>query len=189
MGDLGWGGADGVARDGRELGTASAWDHALDAVHSLAVSDQVNWAVLVGGVDGEGRAGCWSTQLGSGLGGPPREWSALTPLVLASPRMGVTYRAAGIAQAGVPRALLVERYEGGNGGAGAFDRGMLTTALAGATFADGAWRDPVALEIEAPYGLGAARVGGVLLLCTAGVWGASADSALVDVGARALEAR
>jgi len=190
-----WATDDGVVRTalrgtGGSWGTASEWDHALDAVHSLAVSDQVDWAVLVSGVDGAGRAGCWSTQLGSGLGGPPGEWSALTPLVLASPGTGVTYRGAGIAQAGVPRALLLERYEGGDGGAGAFDRAMLATALAGATFVDGAWRDPVPLEIEAPYGLGAARVGDALLLCRAnGVWGASAESALVDVGARVLEAR
>src|SRR5690606_26494300 len=54
------------------------------------------------------------------------------------------------------------------------DQPMLATALAAAGFADGLWRDPLPLAMDAPYGLAAARRGDDLYLASSsGVWHAS----------------
>ncbi len=153
-------------------GTPVEWGHgaALASVNALAASREPDWVLLVSGGDAEGRAGAWCTRLGAGVGAPPGAWSALVPVILASPGTDVTYRASGVVHAAAPRLLLVESYAG----TGAFDQPMLATALAGAAFADGLWHDPLPLGMHAPTGVAAARRGDdIYLASSAGVWHAS----------------
>mgnify|MGYP005817886291 CR=1 FL=1 len=170
---------------GGAWGSPAAWTHTLDAIDAVAVSDAEDWAILVSGEDGGGAPGCWSTRYGSGLGGPPGHWSSLAPVLVASPGLDVSYRATGIAHAGAPRALLVESYAG----AGAFDRLMLATGLAGGASEDGEWRDPVPFEHASPWGVAAAASGTHAYLASAsGVWHAEVGGTPVDVTASVLAA-
>lgn len=160
---------------GSGWGTPAAWGHdsALASVNALVASREPDWAILVTGVDAEGNAGAWSTNLGAGIGAPPGAWAALVPVILASPGTDVTYRASGILHAGVPRLLLVESY----GGTGAFDQPMMATAIAGALYADGSWRDPLPLGLQAPYGLSGTTSGDSAFLASSdGVWHATMSS-------------
>lgn len=163
---------------GGSWGSPATWSHSLDMIDSIAVSDTEDWAILVTGEDGDGAPGCWSTRYGSGVGGPPGHRSALAPVLVASPGLGVSYRATGIAHAGAPRALLVESYAG----TGAFDRAMLATGLAGGAFEDGEWRDPVPFEHASPWGVAAAASGtDAYLASPSGVWQAEVGGTPVDV--------
>lgn len=162
------------------------WAHSLASVSGLAVGDAEDWAILVSGEDGDGAAGCWSTRLGSGLSGPPGHWSALAPVILASPGLEVSYRATGVAHAGAPRATFVESYAG----TGAFDRAMLATGLAGGAFEDGEWREPVPLDHASPWGLAATAHGtSAFLSSAAALWHAEVGGSPVDVSAAVLDAR
>jgi len=159
-------------------GSPAAWSRSLDTVNAIAVSDAEDWAILVSGEDDDGAPGCWSTRYGSGVGGPPGHWSVLAPVLVASPGLHVSYRAAGVCQAGAPRALLVESYAG----TGAFDRAMLATGLAGGAFDDGEWRDPAPFEDSSPWGLAAAARGGHTYLSSpSAVWHAELGGTPVDV--------
>ncbi|MCK9497038.1 MAG: hypothetical protein M0R75_16310 [Dehalococcoidia bacterium] len=143
---------------GGAWGSPAAWPYTLGGINAVAVSDTEDWAILVSGEDGDGAPGCWSTRYGSGVGGPPGDWSALAPVLLASPGLDVSYRATAVVDVGAPRALLVESYAG----TGAFDRVMLATGLAGGAFEDGEWRDPVPFEHTSTWGLAAAAQDGRL---------------------------
>jgi len=170
---------------GGAWGSPAAWTHTLDAINAVAVSDAEDWAILVSGEDGDGAPGCWSTRYGSGVGGPPGHWSALAPVLVASPGLDVSYRASGLAHAGAPRALLVESYAG----AGAFDRVMLATGLAGGATEDGEWRDPVPFEHASRWGVAAAASGTHAYLASAsGVWRAEVGGTPVDVTGSVLAA-
>ncbi|MCB9482650.1 MAG: hypothetical protein H6675_01460 [Dehalococcoidia bacterium] len=164
----------------------AAWTQSLASINGVAAGDAEDWAILVSGEDSNGRAGCWSTRLGSGIGGPPGHWSALAPLILASPGLDVSYRATGVAQAGAPRATFVESYTG----TGAFDRTMLATGLAGGAFEDGDWRDPTPFEHASPWGLAAAARGTTSFLASASeLWSAEIGGSPVDVSTAVLSAR
>lgn len=166
-------------------GSPAAWSHTLATVNALALGDAEDWAILVSGTDGDGVAGCWSTRLGSGVGGPPGHWSTLRPVALASPDLDVTYRATAVAIAGAPRAALVESFAG----TGAFHRALLATALAGATFEDGDWREPVPFPHTSAWGVTlAARDGEVFATSADGVWHASIDASPIDVTAGVVAA-
>ncbi|MGE3961135.1 MAG: hypothetical protein AB7F65_05580 [Dehalococcoidia bacterium] len=155
-----------------------AWTHSLASVSGLAAGDTEDWSLLVSGEDGSGATGCWSTRLGSGLSGPPGHWSPLAPIALASPGLDVGYRAAGVFAAGAPRASFVESYAG----AGAFDRTMLGTGMAGAAFDDGEWREPVPFEHASPWGLAAANgASEVYLASPSGVWRAAPNGSPTEV--------
>ncbi len=159
-------------------GSPAAWSHSLDAVNAIAVSDLEDWAILVSGEDGDGAPGCWSTRFGSGVGGPPGHWSALAPVLVASPGLDVSYLATGVCQAGAPRALLVETYAG----TGAFDRAMIATGLAGGAFGDGEWQDPTPFAHASPWGVAAAARGThAYLASSSGVWHAEVGGTPVDV--------
>lgn len=174
---------------GGAWGAPAAWPYSLASVNALAVSDEIEWAILVSGVDDDGFAGAWATRLGSGIGGPPGHWLPPAPVILAAPGTGVTYRATGLATAGVPRLFLVESYAGGAGG-GAFDQALMASAHGTATFLDSSWRDPAPLAVDAPYGVAASASAGTAFLASpAGVWRASTASTPVAVGARLLDAR
>lgn len=163
-----------------------AWSHSLASVSGLALTDAEDWALLVSGEHGDGSPGCWSTRLGSGVGGPPGVWSAIAPVLVASPGLDVSYRATGVAAAGAPRALLVESYAG----AGAFDRTMLATGLAGGAFEDGEWREPAPFEHTSPWGLAsAARGAHAYLASPSGVWHAVLGGSPVDVTASVVAAQ
>jgi hypothetical protein len=150
---------------GGAWGSPVAWPHSLASVNALAVSDEIEWAVLVSGVDDDGYAGAWATRLGTGIGGPPGHWLTPVPIILAALGTDVTYRATGLATAGVPRLFLVESYAGGVGG-GAFDQVLMASAHGTATFLDSSWRDPVPLPLEAAYGVAATAVAGSVFLAS-----------------------
>src|SRR5690606_127239 len=138
------------------------------------------------GEDGDGAPGCWSTRYGSGAGGPPGHWSAIAPVLVASPGLDVSYRATAVAHVGVPRALLVESYVG----TGAFDRVMLATGLAGGALEDGEWRDPVPFEHASAWGLAAASRGTDAYFASAdGLWHAAVGGTPFDVTSAVLSAR
>jgi hypothetical protein len=159
-------------------GSPSAWSHSLATVNGLAVADAEDWALLVSGTDGDGAPGCWSTGYGSGVGGPPGHWSALRPVAGASPGLDVTYRATGLATAGVTRAALVESYAG----TGAFDRAFLATGLAGGVFDDGEWREPAPFPHASEWGVAIASDGVDAYASAAGaLWHAAASAPSTDV--------
>lgn len=163
---------------GGSFGSSTLWPHALDAVTSVAVTDAGDWALLVAGEDGDGRPGVWSTMLGTGLVEPPGSWTALAPVLVASPGLDVSYRATAAVLAGAPRALLVESYAG----TGAFDRALIATAPAGGAWEEGAWGEPEPLDHAGPWGLAAAvRSTEVYLAAAETLWDASPDVAFVDV--------
>lgn len=171
---------------GGSWASPTAWTHSLASVNGLALTDAEDWALLVSGEDGDGAPGCWSTRLGSGIGGPPGVWSALAPVLIASPALDVSYRATGVAPSGAPRALLVESYAG----TGAFDRTMLATGLAGGAFEDGEWREPAPFEHTSPWGLAsAARGAHAYLASPSGVWHAQLGGSPVDVTAAVVAAQ
>ncbi|MCK9487759.1 MAG: hypothetical protein M0R73_13890 [Dehalococcoidia bacterium] len=142
------------------------WSHsdALDSITGLVASREPDWAIQLSGVDPHGHAGAWTTNLGAGISMPPGQWSALEPVILAAPGTDVTYRASGIFHASVPRLLLSEAYAGG----GAFAQPMIATAIDGALYTDGNWRDVLPLGLpDAPYGVHATTRGDSAYLTTA----------------------
>ena len=191
--------AGGVVYEVRRTGTGSwtsavAWTRSLDAVNGLALTDAGDWAVVVSGEDDDGRAGAWSVRLGSGVTGPPGHWSALLPVAIAAPDTGVTYLAAGAAVAGAPRVVLVEAYDGTAAGAGAFDQVMTATAVAGASWEAGAWREPVPFAHDVaemgPHGLALASRGLHAYVCAPhAVWYAAMVEGSTALGPDVLEAR
>lgn len=157
----------------------------LASVSGLAMYDVPDYGVIVSGALASGGAtGVWSTRLGTGLSGPPGGWSALAPVVAASPGTGVTYLATGLGHAGAPRAVFAETIAG-------VTRAHLASTVAGATFEDHAWRDPApAVDSTLAHGLGfAADASDAYLVSPRGVWHALIDVAEIDVSADVLALR
>lgn len=180
----------GVVKSSRRTGLG-AWSApasaslGLASVSGLAMYDVPDYGVIVSGTLTTGGAtGVWSTRLGTGLSGPPGSWSALAPVVVASPGTGVTYLATGLGHAGAPRAVFSETIAGTT-------RSHLASTVAGATFEDHAWRDPApALDVTLAHGLGfAADANDAYLVSPRGVWHAAIDVAEIDVSADVLALR
>ena len=162
---------------GGAWGSPAAWSHTLSEVTSLALGDVGDWALAVGGLDPAGGAGLWLTVYGSG-------WLALTPLAHADAASSVRYRADAVFEAGTARVLLAEQV------AGSFDTMLVASALAESGVADGAWRDPLPLGLEAAYRLGAgARTGEVWLSSASDVRRSAIAGASSDLSERVLTLR
>lgn len=180
----------GVVKSSRRTGLG-AWGApasaslGLASVTALAMYDVPDYGVIASGALASGGApGVWSTRLGTGLSGPPGAWSALAPVVVASPGTGVTYLATGLGHAGAPRVVFSETVAGTT-------RSHLASTVAGATFEDHAWRDPApAVDVTLAHGLGfAADAGDAYLVSPRGVWHALIDVAEIDVSADVVALR
>jgi len=166
-------------------GAPAAASLGLASVSGIAMYDVPDYGVIVSGALASGGAtGVWSTRLGTGLSGPPGGWSALAPVVVASPSTGVTYLATGLGHAGAPRAVFAETIAG-------ITRAHLASAVAGATFEDHAWRDPApAVDATLAHGLGfGADASDAYLVSPRGVWHAAIDVAEIDVSADVIALR
>jgi hypothetical protein len=179
----------GVVKSSRRTGLG-AWGAAASAslglasVSGLAMYDVPDYGVIVSGALTSGATGVWSTRLGTGISGPPGGWSALAPVVVASPGTGVTYLASGLGHAGAPRAVFSETIAG-------ITRTHLASTVAAAIFEDHAWRDPApAVDVTLAHGLGFASGGDhAYLVSPRGVWHAAIDVAQIDVSADVLALR
>lgn len=166
-------------------GAPAAASLGLASVSGLAMYNVPDYGVIVSGaLTSGGATGVWSTRLGAGLSGPSGSWSALQPVVVASPGTGVTYLATGLGHAGAPRAVLGETVAG-------VTRTHLASTVVGAAFEDHAWRDPApAVDVTLGHGLGfAADANHAYLVSPRGVWHAAIDVAEIDVSADVLALR
>ncbi len=163
----------------------AAWTLSLASVSALAAYFQLDYDVLVSGVDAAGDAGAWATLLGDGGVAPPGSWSPLNEVAAASAGTDVSYLATGAATVDVPRALIVESYSG----SGAYDRVHVADGLSLSLWSDFVWREPRPFDRASAYGLALAGAGGDGWLCSAdGVWHADSIAAATDLTADVIAA-
>lgn len=162
----------------------STQDVGIWFVARLAMYDASDWAVAISGTVTSGAWAVWTSRLGSGLGGPPGVWSTPRRVAEASAGTGVAFLAAGIGHIGAPRVVLSEYRQGRW-------QAQQASAVAGTTFDDHAWREPVpVVDWSGGYGLALAAGPTRAFLCSpSGVWVAEPDSEEIDVSAEVLTLR
>ena len=161
------------------------WTNSLATVSGLVAYFENDYNVLVSGATAAGDEGAWATAFGAGGAEPAGSWSSLVEVALASEGTDVSYRATGVARAGVPRALMVESFSG----AGAYDRVHIASGVAQTAYLDALWRDPQPFDHASPYGLTVAAALAHAWLCAPdGVWHADVGAPVVDLTDDVLEA-
>ena len=167
-------------RHGAFWSTPAAWSNSVAAVTGLGCAYTTDWDVAVTGRDSASNDLLWTCVYGDGGELPAGRWSDLKEVNYAHGDSDVEFHSPFVVAADTPRLSYVERY----GGASSWRRPNLSNVLAGTTFGQGLWRDPVPFDLDTQHGLAMASDGTTLWLSSPrGVWSMSLGGAAVDLTA------
>jgi hypothetical protein len=153
--------------------TKAAWDKTTGNLSGVACIHDGDWDLLVTGLDTGGNYRLWSLAY-SDAGA----WSALKELALAPSGGGFEYRQPSLDKTDVYRCSFIEKYTGTE----AYSRPFLSHAVAGSSFSDGLWREPVPFNSSQQYGLAMAHDSGYAWLTSpSGVWRADRAEHRLDL--------
>ena len=139
--------------------------------------------MAVTGRDSAGNDLLWTCVYGDGGERPAGTWSGLKEVGYAQGDSDVEFHNPFLVASDPPRMSYVERYAG----ASTWRRPHLTNVVAGTTFGQGIWRDPIPIDLDTQYGLAMASDGTTLWLSSPrGVWSMALGGAAVDLTADVL---
>jgi hypothetical protein len=158
----------------------SAWDKTTGQLSGVAGIYDGDWDLLVTGRDTGGNYRLWSLVYGDGGEVTAGTWSALRELALAPSGGGFEYRQPFLDLSDVCRCSFIEKYTGTQ----AYSRPFFSHAVAGSSYADGIWREPVPFDASLEYGLAMAHDADYAWLASpAGVWRADLAERSLDLTA------
>ena len=175
-------GAGGVyvsVRRGAFWSTPAAWSNSAASVSGLGCAYTTDWNVAVTGRDSARNDLLWTCVYGDGGELPAGRWSSLKEVSYAHGDSDVEFHSPFLVATAPPRLSYVERYAGG---ASSWRRPLLSNVLAGTTFGQGLWRDPVPFDLDSEHGLAMAADSTTLWLSSPrGVWSMALGGAAVDL--------
>jgi len=158
----------------------SAWDKTTGDLSGVACIYDGDWDLLVTGWDTGGNFRLWSLVYGDGGEVSAGTWSALKELAQAPSGGNFEYRQPFIDKTDVFRCNFIEKYTGTE----ACNRPFFSQAVAGSSYLDGLWREPVPFDASLEYGLAMAHDTGYAWLASpAGVWRADRTEHSLDLTA------
>ena len=157
-----------------------SWTNSVSSVSGLGCAYTTDWDVAVTGRDSARNDVLWTCVYGDGGELPAGRWSDLKEVNHADGGSDVEFLNPFLVASNPPRLSCVERHTG----VSPWRRPYLSNILAGATFGQGIWRDPVPFDLDTEYGLAMASDGTTLWLSSPlGVWSVSLAGAAVDLTA------
>lgn len=168
-----------IEQTGRHWTNSLAWGERVASVTGMACAYQGGWNLAIAGTEqSSGDAKMWTCVLGDGGSLADGNWSPLREMNTAKSGSGVSFHHPFLARADVMRLAFVERYTGTSN----YQRSAHTHALAGSSYVDNLWREPVPLNITSTYGVAIASSASHLWLCTPNsVWRGDRRSSTVDL--------
>ena len=157
-----------------------SWTNSVSSVSGLGCAYTTDWDVAVTGRDSARNDVLWTCVYGDGGELPAERWSDLKEVNHADGGSDVEFHNPFVVASDPPRLSYVERHTG----VSPWRRPYLSNILAGATFGQGIWRDPIPFDLDTEYGLAMASDGTTLWLSSPlGVWSVSLAGAAVDLTA------
>ena len=174
----GTGGVYVSTRQGAFWSTPAAWTNSVASVSGLGCAYTTDWDVAVTGRDSARNAKVWTCVYGDGGEVPAGRWSGLTEVNHADGGSDVAFHNPFVVATEPPRLSYVEGYTG----ASSWRRPHLSNVVAGSTFGQGIWRDPVPFDLDTQHGLAMASDGTTLWLSSPrGVWSMALGGSAVDL--------
>ena len=156
-----------------------AWGERVESITGMACAYRGGWNLAIAGTEqSSGDAKVWTCVHGDGGALADGAWSPLREMNTARSSSGVSFHHPFLACADVMRLTFVERYTGASN----YQRSAHTHGLAGLSYADNLWREPVPLNIASTYGVAIASSASHLWLCTpGGVWRGDRRGSMLDL--------
>ena len=165
-------------RQGAFWSTPAAWTNSVASVTGLGCAYTTDWDLAVTGRDSASNRVLWTCVYGDGGELPAGRWSILTEVNHADGGSSVELLNPFLVASDPPRLSYVERHTG----ASAWQRPYLSNVLAGTTFGQGIWRDPIPIDLDTRYGLALASDATTLWLSSPrGVRSIALGGAAVDL--------
>jgi hypothetical protein len=160
-----------------------AWDKTTGDLSGVAVVHDGDWNLLVSGQDTGGNFKLWSLIYGDGGDVAAGTWSALKEFASAPSSGDFEYHRLSMARPDVHRAFYLENFTGNP----AASRPFWSHTVAGASFTDNLWHEPVPLNLSGEYGLAICHHGDYCWLSTANsVWRAGLSQRSLELTADIL---
>ncbi len=168
-----------IKQSGQAWTNASSWGERVASITGMACAYRGGWNLAITGTEqSSGDAKVWTCVHGDGGSLADGAWSPLREMNTAQSTSGVSFHHPHLAGADVMRLTFVERYTGTSN----YQRSAHTHGLAGSSYADNLWREPVPLNIASTYGVAVATSATHLWLCTPdGVWQGDRRGSTLDL--------
>jgi hypothetical protein len=158
--------------------TRAAWGKTTGDLSGVAATYSGDWYLLVTGKDSPGNFKLWSLVYGDGGEVTAGSWSALKELASAPSGGSFAYRQPFLDKTDICRCFFIEVFTGSE----AYSRPFWSSAVHGASFLDGLWREPVPFNLSSAYGLAMSHRGDYAWLAApGGVWRAPLAVQTIDV--------
>ena len=168
-----------IKQIGQRWTNSLAWGERVESITGMASAYRGGWNLaIVGTEQSSGDVKVWTCVHGDGGALADGAWSPLREMNTARSSSGVSFHHPFLACADVMRLTFVERYTGASN----YQRSAHTHGLAGLSYADNLWREPVPLNIASTYGVAIASSASHLWLCTpGGVWRGDRRGSMLDL--------
>jgi hypothetical protein len=164
----------------------TAWNKTTGLLLGVAVVydlPSADWKLIVSGVDTAGVRKIWSIIYGDGGEVTAGSWSALKEITSATADSLCSLANLFMDKSDVFRCFYNEIFTGSE----AYNRPFWAHSIAGTTYLDNRWREPVPFDTEITYGLAIAHTSAYYWLSSpAGVWQAGLTAASLDLSADIL---
>ncbi|MGD0794385.1 MAG: hypothetical protein ABR958_02155 [Dehalococcoidales bacterium] len=171
---------------GGQWQTKAAWDKTTGNLSGAAAIYSGDWYLLVTGKDSAGNFKVWSLVYGDGGEVSAGSWSALQEMASAPSGGAFDYRQPFLDKTDVYRCFFTEIFSGNE----AYNRPFWSHTVAGASYLDGLWREPVPFNLSSIYGLAVAHYGDYAwLTAPGGVWRAPLNAQTLDLSADVVSIR
>jgi hypothetical protein len=171
---------------GGQWQTKAAWDKTTGNLSGAAAIYSGDWYLLVTGKDSAGNFKVWSLVYGDGGEVSAGSWSALQEMASAPSGGAFDYRQPFLDKTDVYRCFFTEIFSGNE----AYNRPFWSHTVAGASYLDGLWREPIPFNLSSIYGLAMAHYGDYAWLTDpGGVWRAPRNAQTLDLSADVVSIR
>ena len=172
-------------RTGTSWSSLTSWGHDVASITGMSCVYQGDWNLVISGKERTSNdAKVWTCVYGDGGDRARNTWSPLREVSTSKPNSQTTFHSPSIVRPDVFRMTWLEK----STGSPSFERPIRTHGLAGASFSDNLWREPVPMDMIAGYGLAMAAAGNYLYLSTPSkVWRGSLATAARDLTDDVLE--
>jgi hypothetical protein len=172
-----------IKRVGGAWQSRSAWNKTTGLLSGVAVVYDGDWKLIVSGVDTAGVRKIWSIIYGDGGEVTAGNWSALKEMNSATADSLCSLANLFMDKTDVFRFFYNEIFTGSE----AYNRPFWAHSIAGTTYLNNRWREPVPFDTEITFGLAIAHTSAYYWLSSpAGVWRADLAASTLDLSADIL---
>ena len=172
-------------KTGSRWSIPSLWTNRVASITGMSCVYDGDWNLVIAGKErATNDAKVWTCTYGNGGSQTRGAWSALREVNTSKANSLTTFHFPSMVKQDVYRMVCTEK----STGSPAFERPVRSNSLAGSSFADNLWREPVPFDLSSSYGVSAAATGSDLWLCTpSGVWRGPLTNAVRDLTDDVLE--